>query len=97
MVNFLWWGDNSARTRIASGVDLLVVKKDRSNESYVTNDLSKKYATAILSDASPTILNSCSVLSIRHLAQSPAIGKASEVGPISLCVSLPHYHAQVGV
>jgi hypothetical protein len=33
-------GDNPARTQIASGVDLLVVKKDRINGSYVTNDRS---------------------------------------------------------
>ncbi len=57
----------------------------------------KKYATGILSDASATTLNSCSVFSIRHLAQSPAIVQASEVGAISLCVSLPHYHAPFGV
>jgi hypothetical protein len=74
-----------------------VVKKDRSNGSYVSNDLSKKYATALLSDASPTTLSSCSVFNIRHLAQSPAIVQASVVGVISLCVSLPHYHAPRGV
>ena len=33
----------------------------------------------------------------RHLAQSPAIVQASVVGVISLCVSLPHYHAPRGV
>jgi hypothetical protein len=40
VVNFLA-SDNPARTQIASGVDLLVLKKDRNNGSYVTNDLSK--------------------------------------------------------
>jgi len=90
-------GDNPARTQIASGVDLLVVKKDRSNGSYVTNDLSKNLLPQFAKDASPTILNSGSVLSIRHLAQSPAIVQASVVGAISLCVWLPHYHAPRGV
>jgi hypothetical protein len=57
-------GDNPARTQIASGVDLLVVKKDRSNGSYVTNDLSKNLLPQFAKDASPTTLNSGSVLSI---------------------------------
>ena len=50
----------------------------------------KKYATRILSDPSPTTLNSCSVFSIKHLAFSTAIGKTSEVGGISQSVSLSH-------
>jgi hypothetical protein len=42
-------------------------------------------------------LKECSVFSIRHLAQSPAIVQASVVGVISLCVWLPYYHAPRGV
>jgi hypothetical protein len=59
-----------------------VVKKDRSDESYQRPI--KKYTTPILSDPSPTTLNSYSVFSINHLAPSTAIVQASEVGAISL-------------
>ncbi len=59
-----------------------MVKKDRSDESY--QQPIKKYATPILSDPSPTTLNSCSVFSINHLARSTAIVQASEFGAISL-------------
>ena len=67
-----------------------MVKKDRSDESYQRPI--KKYATPILSDTSSTTLNSRSVFSIRHLACSAAISKASEVRAISICVSLSDYY-----
>ncbi len=76
-----WGGDNPAKTQSRWGVDQLVVKKDRSDESYQRPI--KKYATPILSDPSPT-LNSYSVFSINHLARSTAIVQASEFGAISL-------------